>query len=209
MTSGSSSVARVERFNYTERALHWMAALSFLYAAFTGLAMWSTKLFWLSSIFGGGVATRVSHPWAGTVFAAILGVMFVRWARFMGLTADDREWLRQSHRYAMNQEAGLPEPGRFNGGQKMLFWLQSTSAILLFFSGIVLWFPETMSRSVRVIAIVVHPAAAIASIGGIILHVYMGTAAVPGALRSMIRGDVSSAWAASHHPKWFKEISKR
>jgi len=32
---------------------------------------------------------------------------------------------------------------------------------------------------------------------------------VPGSLSSMITGKVSALWAASHHPKWFKEIIKR
>lgn len=200
---------QLERFDYTERALHWMVAISFFYATFTGLSMWSTKLFWLASVFGGGSTTRASHPWSGTIFAALLGIMFLRWSRQMALTGEDREWLRQSHKYAMNQEDGLPEPGRFNGGQKMLFWMQSLSALILFATGLVLWYPESAPRNLRLVAILLHPAAAIASIGGIIVHVYMGTAAVPGALRSMIRGQVTEGWAAAHHPKWLKEISKR
>lgn len=192
----------VERFSYAERALHWMSAISFLYSAFSGLAMWSHKLFWMSMVFGGGESTRASHPWAGTIFAAILGTMFLRWAKYMGLTADDRKWLAMSRQYAMHQEAGLPGPGRFNGGQKMLFWLQSVSALVLFASGAVLWFPEAAPRSLRLAAVLIHPLAAIASIGGIIVHVYMGTAVVPGALTAMIRGTVTERWAASHHPKW-------
>ena len=199
----------LERFSFSERSIHWMSAISFLYAALTGLSMWSTKLFWLASVFGGGVATRMSHPWAGSVFAAFLGVMFLRWARQMRLSADDREWLAQSRKYAMNIEEGLPEAGRFNGGQKMLFWLQSISALVLFASGLVLWYPESALRGLRLAAVLVHPAAAIASIGGIIVHVYMGTAAVPGALRAMVRGQVTEGWAAAHHPKWLKETSKR
>jgi cytochrome b subunit of formate dehydrogenase len=53
----------ITRFTFEERAVHWLAALSFLYAALTGLALWSPRLFWLSSIFGGGVTVRSWHPW--------------------------------------------------------------------------------------------------------------------------------------------------
>ena len=200
---------RVPRFSFEERAIHWLAALSFLYAAFTGLALWSPRLFWLASIFGGGNTVRGWHPWGGVIFSLALCFMFRNWARQMRLDAEDRAWLRQAHRYATHREVGLPEAGRFNAGQKMLFWTQSTSTLFLFFSGLVLWFPETMPRSLRLTAILIHPIVAIISIGGIIVHIYMGTAAVPEAFRGMIQGWVRPAWAASHHPKWYRDIKRR
>jgi formate dehydrogenase subunit gamma len=90
-----------------------------------------------------------------------------------------------------------------------MFWMQWSFGVLLLVSGVVLWFPEVMPRTLRLAAVLIHPLAAIGAIGGIILHVYMGTAAVPGALRSMVRGWVSDRWAAAHHPKWHREIHSR
>lgn len=201
--------AKIPRFDARERITHWLAAVSFLYAALTGLAMWSQKLYWLAYVFGGGPTVRGMHPWGGVVFVLVLSLMFRRWASQMGLDGDDRVWLRNSHKYAMHQEEGLPEPGRFNAGQKMLFWGQSTFALLLLASGLVLWFPEIMPRPARLAAVLVHPLAAIGAIGGIIVHIYMGTAAVPEAFRGMIQGWVRPGWALSHHPKWYREISRR
>src|SRR5215813_2507055 len=106
----------------------------------------------------------------------------------------------------MNEEEGLPQPGKFNAGQKMLFWLQTTSAILLFASGLVLWFPEVLPRALRVAAVLVHPIAAVASIGGIIVHIYMSTLVVPGSLQAMLHGWVTAEWAESHHPKWYRNL---
>lgn len=200
---------RIPRFSFAERAVHWLTALSFLYAALTGLALFTPSLFWLSGVFGGGEAVRRWHPWGGVVFAFALALMFRSWAKDMRLDAEDRRWLRHAHRYAVHDERGLPLAGRFNGGQKLLFWIQSLAAILLFASGIVLYWPEAMPRALRLAAVLVHPSAAIVSIAGILVHVYMGTAAVPGALRGMIRGWVSPAWARSHHPRWYREIAKR
>lgn len=199
----------ISRYTFTERAVHWGVALSFLYAAFTGLAMWSHKLYWLAGVFGGGVATRVAHPWSGLIFAGIFAAMFANWARQMRLDHDDRVWLRESHKYAMNQEEDLPEPGRFNAGQKMLFWLQFIAAMVLFGSGFVLWFPEWMPRPLRLMAILLHPAAGVCSTALIILHVYMGTAVVPGAFRAMVRGEVTAGWLRAHHPKWLKQNAAR
>jgi formate dehydrogenase subunit gamma len=200
---------RIARFSFAERVVHWTVALSFLYAALTGLALFSPSLFWLSSVFGGGEAVRRWHPWGGFAFALALALMFRSWAKDMRLDALDRSWLRNAHRYAVHEEDGLPEAGRFNAGQKLLFWMQSLAAMFLFASGVVLYWPESMPRALRLFAVLVHPSAAVVSIAGIILHAYMGTAAVPGALRGMIRGWVSPAWARSHHPRWYREIARR
>ena len=127
----------------------------------------------------------------------------------MKLRADDRAWLKKAHRYAAHDERGLPEAGRFNAGQKMLFWIQSAAALLLFASGIVLFWPEAMPRGLRLAAVLVHPSAAIVSIAGILVHIYMGTAAVPGALSGMVHGSVPESWARAHHPRWYREIKKR
>lgn len=199
---------RVQRFTLGERLFHWLAALSFVYAALSGLSLFSHKLYWLASLLGGGVAVRWLHPWVGLVFSVALGFMFLRWARAMGLDSDDREWLRNSGKYARHEEEGLPEAGRFNGGQKMLFWTESVCCVLLLASGLVLWFPEDAPRGLRLAAVLIHPAAAIVAVTGIIVHVYMGTLAIPGALRSMTRGWATERWAAAHHPKWLREISK-
>ena len=78
------------------------------------------------------------------------------------------------------------------------------ATLALFVSGFVLWFPEWMPRSLRLISIAAHPLAAIGSITSILVHVYMGTAAVPQSMRAMLRGHVVSDWARFHHPKWYK-----
>jgi formate dehydrogenase subunit gamma len=159
----------------------------------------------MASIFGGGTTVRAWHPWGGLVFVVVFSVMFAAWKRYMRLDGDDRRWLRNAHRYAMHDESGLPEAGRFNAGQKSLFWMQTLSGTLLLLSGIVLWWPDAMPRSLRELAVLIHPTAAIISIGGLIVHIYMGTAAVPEAFRGMIQGWVTPEWARSHHPKWYRD----
>jgi formate dehydrogenase subunit gamma len=200
---------KIPRFDARERTIHWAVAIGFLYASLTGLSLWSHKLYWLAWVFGGGVTVRAMHPWGGVVFVLAFTFMFRRWAAEMKLDADDRTWLRQARKYAVHDETGLPDAGRFNAGQKTLFWLQFASAMLLLVSGVILWFPEAMPRPLRLAAVMVHPLAAIASIGGIIVHIYMGTAAVPEAFRGMIQGWVKPGWAASHHPKWYREVRER
>jgi formate dehydrogenase subunit gamma len=200
---------KLTRFTFAERLIHWIVALSFLYAALTGLSLWSPRLYWLASVFGGGVTVRAWHPLGGLLFVVIFGKMFLSWKRQMRLDSDDRRWLRLAHRYAAHDYSALPEAGRFNGGQKSLFWLQSASAVLLLLSGVVLWWPESMSRGLREAAVLIHPLAGILSIAGLVVHIYMGTAATPGAFRGMTQGWVKPGWAASHHAKWYRETQKQ
>jgi len=199
---------RITRFSATERIVHWLVALSFVYVALTGLSMWSPRLFWLSTLFGGGTTARAWHPWGGILFVIAFAVMFVCWMSQMKVDRDDRNWLAKSYRYAVNDHKGLPEAGRFNAGQKSLFWIQAIVGAGLLASGIVLWLPESSPRGLREAAILIHPISAVISMGGIIVHIYMGTAAVPKSLRGMIHGWVTPGWAATHHAKWYREIRK-
>ena len=89
---------RIPRFSFAERAVHWMTALSFVYAALTGLALFTPSLFWLSGVFGGGEAVRRWHPWGGTFFAFALALMFRSWVKDMRLDPEDRRWLRHAQR---------------------------------------------------------------------------------------------------------------
>ncbi|HXV62433.1 MAG TPA: formate dehydrogenase subunit gamma [Vicinamibacteria bacterium] len=197
--------ATIERFSFAERAAHWLSAMAFVYAALSGLALWSPRLYWISDVLGGGVTVRGWHPWGGVLFFVALGIMFRNWAHDMRIEAEDREWLANVHRFAVNEDKALPPAGRFNAGQKVLFWIQSVSAAFLLASGAVLWFPEWMPRGLRLAAVLIHPTMAVVAIAGIILHVYMGTAAIPGAFRGMLRGFVTREWAESHHAKWYRE----
>jgi formate dehydrogenase subunit gamma len=201
-----SKVVRVPRFDAYERVMHWMAALSFLYATLTGLAMWSPKLWFIGELLGGGFTIRATHPLVGVVFAGVMGWMFLRWAKVMRLDALDQQWLLKMDKYITHQHDALPPSGKFNAGQKMLFWSQVATALLLFVTGVVLWFPEVMPRWARLASILLHPVGAIGSIAGIIVHAYMGTAAVPDSMRAILQGWVVPEWAKFHHPRWWREI---
>jgi formate dehydrogenase subunit gamma len=82
--------------------------------------------------------------------------------------------------------------------------------ILLLLSGFGLWFVESIPwslRWLRYLAVTVHVAAALGTIGGFIIHVYMGTAMVRGGFTSIIRGEVSTAWAKTHHRLWYEQVT--
>ncbi len=119
---------RVVRYSLGERVVHSAAAMSYVYLLLTGLAFWTPGLYWIAMVLGGGYLSRALHPWAGLVFAAIVARMFVMWQRDMRTTDADRLWRRAMAAYIRNDDLHVPAAGRFNFGQKQLFWLMVLGA---------------------------------------------------------------------------------
>jgi len=196
---------RILRYNFHERLVHAVAALSYVYLLLTGLAFWTPWLYWLAIVLGGGYVSRLLHPWIGLVFSAVVGVMYATWRREMRTAPEDRAWRKAMLHYVRNEDAQVPPAGRFNYGQKMLFWLMATGGFALLLSGLVLWGVDLIPwelRALRYAAVLVHAAAALVTIGGFIVHVYMGVAVVPGGVSAILHGEVTEEWARHHHPLW-------
>jgi len=209
--AGDRTGGRILRYTLSERVHHWLAAFSYIYCMITGLAFWSPYMFWLAVLVGGGPTARFWHPWFGVAFALSVGWMYKIWRGDMATTDADRRWSHAMEHYIKNEDDQLPPEGRFNYGQKLFFWLMFYGVILLLISGLGLWFVESIPwsmRWLRYLAVAVHVAAALATIGGFIIHVYMGTAMVRGGFTSIIRGEVSTAWAKAHHRLWYEQATK-
>ena len=208
-TSGAGG--KLLRYTLAERVNHWFAALTYIYCLITGLAFWSPYMYWMAAVVGGGPTARFWHPWFGVVFTVSVFWMYRMWDRDMRITDADRRWSQAMEHYIKNEDDKLPPEGRFNYGQKLFFWLMFYGVILLLISGIGLWFVESIPwslRWLRYLSVTVHVVAALATIGGFIIHVYMGTAMVRGGFTSIIRGEVSTAWAKTHHRLWYEQVTK-
>jgi formate dehydrogenase subunit gamma len=200
------------RYTLVERVVHWIAAITFTYVMLTGLAFYSPHLYWIATILGGAPTSRFWHPWLGLAFAAALAWMLRAWHADMRITPADRRWGQAIGHYIRNEDQSLPPIDRFNIGQKQFFWLMFYSTAVLLLSGLVLWFPERIPwslRGLRYAAILLHVASALITIGLFIIHVYMGTAVVRGGFTSIIRGEVSPAWARTHHRLWYDRVTGR
>jgi formate dehydrogenase subunit gamma len=202
---------RVLRYTFRERLMHWLAGLSYVYLLITGLAFWSPWLYGLSAITGGPTISRVLHPWAGLIFTLAVVWMDRIWSAQMRSTPRDREWWHAVKHYIRNEDDQVPPEDRFNPGQKLLFWGFFWCGIVLFLTGLILWVPNWIPwslRFLRLIAVIVHPIAALLTIALFIIHVYMGTAVERGAFGSMVRGDVSRKWAARFHRAWYEQVAR-
>lgn len=198
---------RILRYTFSERLNHWITGFAYTYCLATGLAFWSPYLFWMATIVGGGPTARFWHPWLGLIYVAGSIWMLKMWLPDMTITDADRAWQKSVKYYVENQDDKLPAIGRFNWGQKIFFWVMFWGGILLLFSGLGLWFVESIPAWLRHLSIVVHVVAALATIGGFIIHIYMGTAMVRGGFTSIVRGEVSTEWARHHHRLWYEKVT--
>jgi len=199
----------IVRYTAPERVNHWLVAILFILAALGGLSLFHPYFYWLSNLFGSGTWTRILHPFIGVLmFLGFLGLT-MRFRAYNYITDADRQWMRQLGDVVNNREQKLPEVGRYNAGQKYLFWTLVVTILLLLVSGILFWqpwfaplFPVWLIR----VAVVVHAVCAFIIIASILVHIY---AAIwtKGSIRAMTRGTVSPAWAKKHHAAWYRQIT--
>ena len=197
----------IVRHRFLSRFIHWASAVSFIVCLLTGLPIWTPIFGWMAFLFGGLSVCRWLHPWAGAFFFAACAGMFVHWAKEMVLKGKEKEWLGPKMVAYLSFAGEDLTVGKYNGGQKILFWLTSLGAVGLGLSGLVLWFPELFPPLLREAGILIHDGAFIAFVVVMIGHVYLGTAAEPGTFSAMTRGTVTKPWARLHHPAWYREVT--
>jgi formate dehydrogenase subunit gamma len=194
----------VVRYSLAERILHWFVALTFIYLLLSGFALGYPRMAWLYDVLGGGQTVRFLHPIVGIAFTVGFVLMLVVWVRDMVFDAKDRAWARDLRNYVREGHSSV-DIDRFNAGQKGYFWFAVVTGVLLLVTGIPLWFPGLMSAGWNQFARLLHHAVFLLTVGGFIIHVYMSTVMLPGTMPGMTGGRVTRAWAAWHHPSWFRK----
>lgn len=209
MSTGRRS-DEIVRYAPGVRINHWIVAISFVLLALSGLALFHPALFWLTELFGGGPWTRILHPFIGLVMVAAFALLGARLWRENVMRAYDWQWLRQIKDVVENREEGLPAVGKYNAGQKLLFYVIVLCLLGLLASGIVMWrayfamyFPIGAVR----LASLLHAFCAFVLICAIVVHIYAAIW-VKGSVRAMTRGRVSLGWAWKHHRLWFREVTR-
>jgi formate dehydrogenase subunit gamma len=193
------------RFRYYTRVVHWGVALTFFVCLFSGLPIWTPIFGWLAALFGGLQVCRWLHPWSGVAFSFFALLQFFHWAGEMKMTAVDKRFTRSFLSY-LRWETHDEEVGKYNGGQKMLFWLSSLASLGLLATGVVLWWPDYFGATFRQVSWVLHDVTFILFTLMIMGHIYLAIAE-PGTFQAMVKGTVSKAWARLHHPAWYRDVT--
>jgi formate dehydrogenase subunit gamma len=197
----------LQRYNAQERANHWVVGICFILLALSGLAFFHPAFYPLAQLFGGGVWARILHPYIGLLMAVSFLAIFIRFRSLNQITPADKEWLSRVGEMVDGNDHNMPEQGKYNGGQKTLFWGLAICMALLFASGIVMWrawlnLPVDLVR----LGVVIHAATAAVMIALIMVHVYAAIW-VKGTIRAMWYGTVTRAWAKQHHRAWYRQVT--
>lgn len=199
----------IKRYDDRMRINHWAVAMLFICAGLTGLAIFHPSMFFFSALFGGGQWTRILHPYFGLLMVLGFVFLFLAAVRENRWTRRDTEWMKKTPELLKGHEDRMPPVGKFNPGQKMVFWIFALCLVLLFATGFIFWrpwFADAFPIPLRRIAVLVHAAAAAVLIISVIIHVYAAIW-VKGSVRAMTRGTVSENWARHHHALWYRDIS--
>jgi len=201
----------VDGFTTGARINHWITATSLVLLALSGLALFHPSLYFLTGLFGGGQTTRAIHPWLGVILFFSFAGLFLRFWRLNLWKGADTTWLVRLKKVLGNrdhEDPDLVEIGKYNAGQKMVFWGMTLLIVVLICSGLVIWdqyFSEYTSITQKRVAVLVHALAAVTIICVWIVHVYAAIW-VRGTISAMTRGRVTGGWAWRHHRRWLREL---
>ena len=200
----------IHRYNAGARLNHWVVAFAFVLAGLSGLAFFHPSFYFFTNLFGGGAWTRILHPFLGVLmFVGFLGLFF-RFRKDNRSEPGDKAWRQNMGKLLRGDKSGMPRVGKYNAGQKRVFWLMSFSLLVLLVTGVMFWrpwfvpyFPVEAMR----IAVLVHAIAAVVLVLTVIVHVYAAIW-VKGTMRAMTRGTVTEGWAKLNHPAWHEEVTR-
>jgi formate dehydrogenase subunit gamma len=210
--SARRSGQKVLRFQASERFAHWLTALSFVVLGLTGLNITFGKTL-LMPLIGPQAFAQVSeaakyvHNFTSFSFVAGLLLIAVIFVRDNFPARVDIEWLRKGGGFIGNKHAPA---GRFNLGEKFVFWLSLAAGIAISVSGFLLLFPFYGTNIAEMqLAQVIHAVVAVLFVALILAHIYIGTLGMEGAFEAMGSGEVDLNWAKEHHDVWLAEQLKK
>jgi formate dehydrogenase subunit gamma len=202
----------IKRYEDGVRMTHWAVALLFILAALSGLAFFHPSLFFFSHLFGGGAWTRILHPFIGLAMVLLFFFgLFFKLSAENRMTEADKAWRAKAGEVLKGNKSAMPPAGKYNAGQKLVFWALSLGLLVLVVTGVMFWrpwFAPYFPVNVMRIAVLLHSVAALVVVISVIVHVYAAIW-VKGTLRAMTRGTVSESWARKNHALWHAEVTRK
>jgi formate dehydrogenase subunit gamma len=210
--SAGRSGRKIVRFNSFERFSHWLTAVSFVLLGLTGLNITFGKLLLLpligpESFSAFAQVSKYIHNFVSFAFVLGLALIVSLWLKHNIPNKVDLQWLRQGGGFIKSKHAPA---GRFNAGEKAVFWGALAGGLAVIISGLVLLFPFYWTNILGMQAAqVIHAIVAVLFVALILGHIYIGTLGMEGAFEAMGTGKVDRNWAKEHHDLWFKEVLAR
>jgi formate dehydrogenase subunit gamma len=203
---------RILRFNAFERFVHWMTATCFIILALSGLNLTFGKALLLPLIGEGAFAAwsqwaKYAHNYLSFPFAIGVFIIFLMWIGGNIPNKVDVEWAKRGGGIVGHDH---PPAYRFNGGQKMIYWIVVIGGTAVAITGYLLMFPfyATGIEGMQ-LAQTVHAIIAMLFVAAMLAHIYIGTIGMEGAFEAMGEGTVDVNWAKEHHALWLEQENAR
>lgn len=204
MSQSSDATAVLARFTRAERWVHRTLGVLMGVLLITGAIMFFPDL---SSIVGNRQIVTTLHDIAGWLVPVplILALLSRAFRRDAGLlnrfVPADWDWLRSRDR-----RSGRIRVGKFNAGQKLNASLTLGAVIVMFGTGMVMFWSSLFSDSIRTGATFVHDWVALALGILVIGHIWMAYSDAT-ARAGMRTGSVPEDWAMREHRQWAEELT--
>lgn len=194
--------ADLHRFGRVERAVHWLTGILVLICIATAAILYNGTL---AVLIGNRHIVELIHVYCGFALPIPLIVGFASAAyradlrRLNRFTPDDWRWLRSKQRRRVGTGVG-----KFNAGQKLNGALSAGSILVLFATGLVMYYPDWTRLAWRTGATFVHDWFALAF--GLLVVGHLAYALHDReAMRGMYSGSVTREWAEDEHELWAAE----
>ncbi|MFN4157015.1 MAG: formate dehydrogenase subunit gamma [Gemmobacter sp.] len=200
----------ITRFSGIDRFAHWLMAGSFVVLALTGMNLVLGRTLLLPLVGEGRFGTltaygKIAHNYVGWAFMIGLLLSFLLWVGRNLPRAHDMTWLAMGG--GLLKKGVHPPAGKFNAGQKLIFWAVTLGGIALSVTGYFLLFPGVAGTQADwQFYQLVHGIVSALLTAIIIAHIYIGSVGMEGAFDAMGSGEVDLNWAKEHHALWVKEV---
>ena len=202
----------IVRFNAFERFVHWMTATCFIILAISGLNITFGRPLLLplmspEAFTAWSEWAKYAHNYLSFPFTLGVILIFFMWIAGNIPNRVDVEWFKRGGGIVGHDH---PPAYRFNGGQKMIYWIVVLGGSAVAVSGYVLMFPfyGTGIQNMQA-AEIVHGIVAMLFVAAMLGHIYIGTIGMEGAFEAMGTGTVDLNWAKEHHSLWLEEEKAR
>ena len=235
---GEITGAKVIRYRLIERIAHWTMAIPFILLAITGLSLLFGRVA-LIPLVGHEVFTPIAiagkfvHNYVAWPFMIGVILSFFLWVVKNLPERTDISWLLKGG--GLFTKGVHPSAGKFNAGEKLMFWAVITFGVLISLTGLSLLFPYQLQyfspifgfmndmglpqlvgmgtldtvlapQEEMQFAQIVHGVIAFFYMAVIAAHIYLGTIGMEGAIESMTKGTVEIQWAKEHHDLWYEDV---
>jgi formate dehydrogenase subunit gamma len=210
---GGPAGRTIVRFGALERFVHWLAAASWCVLALSGLNIAFGRQLLLPLL---GAQTfsafsqfaKYAHNYLAFPFTLGIVLILVVWVRHNIPNRVDVEWFRRGGGLFGREH---PPAQRFNGGQKITFWVTVLGGGAVAATGFALLLPFTVTDiSGQQLAQIAHGVLALLMIAAMLAHIYIGSVGMEGAFGAMGSGQVDVNWAKTHHSLWLNaELQKQ